>query len=146
MANKVWKHGKGVTERKNDWDDGWKGQHTTKGGKILVDWACGICDLEADPAYLGNYANQSYCPEFKTEKRLACHMTMETRRARIKAGTLKPKAQARAEREARKNGSQAQTTKDKIQPVVFDAEAADAKYHSQLLDDLVGGKITQEEA
>jgi len=70
---------------------------------------------------------------------------METRRARIKVGTLKPKAQARAEREARKNGSQAQTTKDKIQPVVFDAEAADAKYHSQLLDDLIAEKITQEE-
>ena len=145
MANKVWKHGKWVSEGKKGWGGGWKGQHTTKGGKILVDWACGICDLEADPAYLGNYANQSFCPRCKTEKRLACHMTMETRRARIKAGTLKPKAQARAEREARKNGSQAQTTKDNIQPVVFDAEAADAKFHAKLLDDFIAEKITQAE-
>ena len=145
MANKVWKHGKWVSEGKKGWDGGWKGQHTTKGGKILVDWACGICDLEADPAYLGNYANQNFCPKCKTEKRLACHMTMETRRARIKAGTLKPKAQARAEREAKKTGSQDQTTRENMQdhPVVFDEEAANNKYHAKLLKDHLDEKITK---
>ena len=72
-------------------------------------------------------------------------MIMETRRAKVKAGTLKPKAQARADREARKNGSQAQTTKGTIQPVIFDAEAADAKFHAKLLDDLIAEKITHAE-
>ena len=93
-----------------------------------MDWACGICDVDADPAYQGKYANQSYCPKCKTEKRLACHMTMETRRARIQAGTLKPKAQARADREARTRGDKDQKTKaGNIEPVIFDAKAADEK-------------------
>ena len=142
MANQTSKNGKWGSKGRKVWNGGWNGQHVTKSGKHLVDWACCVCDVDADPGYLGCYANQDHCSHCKTEKRLAHHMTMETRRAKLKAGTLKPKAQARAEREARKNGSEAQTTKGTIQPVIFDAEAADAKFHAKLLDDLIAEKIT----
>ena len=73
-------------------------------------------------------------------------MSMETRRARIQAGTLKPKAQARADREARTKGDNDQkTTAGNIQPVIFDAKAADEKFHARLLQDLVDEKISMDE-
>ena len=141
MAPKMnqWANGKWGKWAKGNWNGGPGGQH--KGGK--VDWACGICDVEADPTYQGNYANQDFCPFCKTEKRLACHMTMETRRARIRAGTLKPKAQARAEREARQTGNpgNAAAGKDKANDIAGDAKAADNKYIAYLWQEMMAGKI-----
>ena len=136
-----WANGKLGKWAKGNWN-GWAGEQN-KGGK--VDWACGICDVNADPTYQGNYANQSFCPHCKTEKRLACHMTMETRRARIKAGTLMPKAQARAEREARAKGNTDQSAAGKVQAVVFDAKAADIEYNAKLLQQLYDGTIDIDE-
>ena len=135
--NNNWLNGNGKWS-KQVWG-GWPGE-TKKGGKVLVDWACGICDLNADPAYQGCYANQHACPTCKTEKRLAHHMTMETRRARLQAGTLKAKEQARAERVARKNGDSWHTTAGGKQTGIFDEKAADEKIHAQLLLDLMGEK------
>jgi len=144
MAPKKWTNGKWVTEAKKGWGRNKPGQYTTPAGKVVVDWACGVCDVTADPAYMGNYANQNVCPWCNTEKRLACHMTMETRRARLKAGTLKPKEQAKADREERKKESGEQTTKDKKPPGGSKAEI-EAKWLSDLCDDLDAGKITQME-
>jgi len=138
-----WADGKWGKWAKENWN-GWAGEQK-KGGKVLVDWACCICDVNAEPNYQGNYAIQSFCPDCKTEKRLACHMTMETRRARIKAGTLKPKAQARAEREARAKGNTGQSAAGNGQAVVFDAKAADDAYAAKLLHDFMTDKINKDE-
>ena len=129
---KVWVNGKWA---KPKWDDAWGNQK--RGGKIVVDWACGNCDQQADPAYLGCYANQDNCPRCWTHKSLCQHMTMATRTERLKAGTLKPKVQAKADREARKNASNA-TGKGST-------EESDEKFQAQLLKDYLAGNITKEE-
>ena len=73
-------------------------------------------------------------------------MKMGTRSAKLAAGTLKPKEQARAEREARKNGSEAQTTtQGSIQPVVFDEKTADDRFHAKFLGGYLAKNITQQE-
>ena len=103
----------------------------------MVDWACGNCDQQADPDYLGCYANQDHCPKCWTHKRLCQHMTMATRTERIKAGTLKPKVQAKADREARKNAS---NPAGKVS-----SEVSDDKFQAQLLKDYLAGKFASKE-
>ena len=110
----------------------------------MVDWACGNCDQLADPAYLGVYANQDYCPKCWTHKSKCQHMTMATRSERLKAGTLKPKAQAKAEREARKNAVNADNPVHP-QPGVLDEKAADEKFHAYLFGELLAERMSLEQ-
>ena len=133
---KVWVNGKWTNPK---WEGAW-GNHK-RGGKIVVDWACGNCDQQADPAYLGCYANQDYCPRCWTHKSQCQHMTMATRTEQLKAGTLKPKAQANAEREVRKNAANPVHP----QPGVLDEKAADDKFHAYLLDELIAERMSQEQ-
>ena len=133
--NKIWVNGKWTNPK---WE-AWGNQQV--GGKIKVDWACGNCDQLADPAYLGCYANQDYCPGCWTHKSKCQHMTMATRSEKLQAGTLKPKAQAKADREERKNAANPVHP----QPGVIDAKAADEKFHAYLFGELLAERMSLEQ-